>query len=238
MKFILIISNIASLLIGSLITFLLIFYYISDDFQKTYIDVLKFIIMPLIALSIGFYQWKKVLLHKNFAEKQFETIVKLLDLLKKTSFMVCTESSNGKSMSIFKFDRNNSSLYEKNDLDKKIFLKGIKNNSYLNAIEKLEPILNDVFLPLSVAKAFNKLQYGAFSKVEKKDIPEEYAYINDYSNEDDEEYFIPHGTSHSALTLGNLIEAKDDIFHQIENWLEENSINQKLNTEYNRYDVK
>ena len=235
MKFILILSNIVSLMIGSLITFLLIFFFIGDDFQKTYIDVLKFILMPLIALTIGFYQWKKVLLHKNFAEKQFETIVKLLDILKKISFIVSTESTNGKSVSIFKFDRNNSSCYDKNDLNKRIFFKGIENNSYLNAIEKLEPILNDVFLPLSVAKAFNKLQYGAYRNVEKKDIPKEYAYINSTSNDAEEEYFVPYGISNSDLTLGSLIEAKNGIFHQIENWLEENSINQKLNTEYNRY---
>ena len=64
--------------------------------------------------------------------------------------------------------------------------------------------------------------------VEKKDIPEEYAYLNDSSNEDDEEYFIPHGTSHSALTLGNLIEAKDDIFHQIEDASKSNHVNAQI----------
>jgi len=31
-----------------------------------------------VVLTVGFYQWKKVLLNKDFAEKQFEAISLLL----------------------------------------------------------------------------------------------------------------------------------------------------------------
>lgn len=231
MKFILILSNIISLIVGSIVTFLLIFYYLSDDFQKTYIDILKFIIMPFIALSIGFYQWKKVLLHKNFAEKQFDTIVKLMDELKKVAFFINIKSTNRKSFSVVKFDRKESS-HMNDDLNVKIFFTDLDNNMYVNTLERLQPIINDVFLPLDIARAFNKLEFSVYTQVNTKDLPESYAYIGK-RNENDEVLFIP--DKEDVITLGNLIEAKNDIFNQIENWLKENSVNKKLNTEYNRY---
>ncbi len=233
MKFILIVSNIISLIIGSIITFLIIFFYISDDFQKTYIDILKFIVIPFLALTIGFYQWKKVLLHKNFAEKQFETIVELMNTLQKTAFLVNVESSKNGSVSIFKFDRKESSFYDKNQLNLKILFTGMEDNMYMNVIESLRPIINNVFLPLSVSRAFNKLEFSSYSGIKIENMPEEYAYIGKKSDSSEELFYIPN--SENVLTLGNLIEAKNEIFNQIEKWLKENSVNQELNTEYNRY---
>ncbi len=228
-----------SFFIGSLFMFVIAIYFIERDFIETYINILKYIVIPIITISIGLYQWKKVILKKEFAEKQFESVINLLNLLNTVNIMLEYTIEKSKGMILFRFTSDSARAHlEDKILDLEILFKGdLNNNSYFQSVKNLDKSINDVFLPLPIAKALSKLNHSCYK--DKTDTKDEYAYIGGYNSYDNEEenkfYSIGCNEKDKIFIVRHLYELKDNIMKEIEQWLSNNSITEELNTEQNRY---
>lgn len=224
------ISNVISFFLGTIAMLIFIVYFIQDDFEKLSFDLIKFVVLPIITVAIGFYQWKKVLLNKQFAEKQLTAIVDLLNELTKINIPIYFHN-NG--ILLFKFDRDFSRflLGMNTNPDANIYLTGdIEKNPLYIAMRTLEEVRKNVFLPLSISKIFNKLEMSMWSTIGAEQLPDEYFTIGGTIDVD-----LNWLNLHNPLSLNELFRIKDDLFKEIDQWLKKNSIDEKLNIESNRY---
>lgn len=223
-----------------LISGLVLPYWLPDPFLKYLSDVSTLITLcaTVITLIIALILYNQLGLDQTILQRKSDVVFRLLNLLNERHFVVATNVGYHPMIWLTSISRYKTSHREYGNI------KLLFNTQYLDYVQPILELTNDVFLPTEILPKIQALEPTAFAGMKDKTndvefgkvvvdslslIHEHQIILNHKIDPEDWGTLLRRTSSHEVITLEEFIEQWDDLIITSTQWLAKYSSYQDLN---------